>query len=82
MISAVKACKLLKKGCEGYWCCALEVKEEEMKIKGKRMICEFLDVVPEQLPRLPPQRETDFELNWYCERKLFLKLDTEWPQPS
>ena len=33
LISAMKACEMLRKGCVGYWCYASEVKEEEVRWK-------------------------------------------------
>jgi len=60
IISAMKACKMLRKGCVGYWCYALEVKEDEVRVEDIPIVCEFPDVFPEELPGLPPQREIDF----------------------
>jgi len=62
LISAMKACKMLRKGWVGYLCYALEVREEEVRVEDIPIVCEFLDVFPEELPRLPPQREIDFEI--------------------
>jgi len=36
----MKACKLLKKGCIGYWCYAPKVEEEEVKIEEIPMMCD------------------------------------------
>jgi len=58
----MKACKMLRKGCVGYWCYALEVKEEEVRVENIPVVCEFPDVFPEELPGLPPQREINFEI--------------------
>ena len=54
MISIVKARKLLRQGCVGYLCYAMEVKEEEMKIEDIPVVREFSDVFPEEFPGLPP----------------------------
>ena len=53
MILAITTSKLLRNGCIGYWCCALEVKEEETNIENIPMVCEFLDLSSEELPCLP-----------------------------
>ena len=60
IISAMKACKMLRKECVGYWCYALEVKDDEVRVGDIPIVCEFPDVFPEELPGLPPQREIDF----------------------
>ena len=62
MILVVKVCMMLRKGCVVYWCYILEVKEEEMKIEDIPVVCEFPDIYPKELPRLPPQWEIDFEI--------------------
>ena len=40
----------------------MEVKEEEVKIEDILMVCEFPNVFPEELPRIPRQWETDFKI--------------------
>jgi len=62
LISAMKVCKMLRKGCVGYWCYALEVKKEEVRVEDILVACEFPDVLPKELPRLPPQQEINFEI--------------------
>jgi len=57
----MKARKMLRKGCVGYWCYALEVKEE-VKEEDIPVVCEFPYVFPEELPGLPLQWEIDFEI--------------------
>ena len=53
---------MLRKGCVGYWCYALEVKEEEVRVENIPVVCEFPNVFLEALPGLPPQQEIDFEI--------------------
>jgi len=58
----MKACKMLRKGCVGYWCYALEVHDDEVRVEDIPVVCEFPNVFPEELLGLPPQREIDFEI--------------------
>jgi len=44
VISAVKACKMLRKGSIDYWSYALEINNEEIKIEDISMVCEFPEV--------------------------------------
>jgi len=60
LISAMKASKLLCQGCIGYWCYTIDTQTKEQKAENIRVVCEFEDVFPKELPRLPPQREIDF----------------------
>jgi len=53
---------MLRKGHVGYWCYALEVTEEEVRVEDILVACEFPNVFPEELPGLPTQREIDFEI--------------------
>ncbi|XP_060961016.1 uncharacterized protein LOC133031515 [Cannabis sativa] len=60
-ISALKARDLLRDGCVGFLAVVVDSSKpvllgpEEVKV-----VKEFLDVFPEELPGLPPQREIDF----------------------
>ena len=49
-------------GCIGHWCYPIEVKEDEVKIKDIPVVSKFPEVFPEELLRLTPQREIDFEI--------------------
>ena len=62
IISTMKACKMLRKGCVGYWCYTLEVKDDEVRVEDIPIVCEFPEVFPEELLGLPPQRKIDFEI--------------------
>ena len=46
---------MLRKGCVGYSCYALEVQDNEVRVEDIPVVCEFPDVFPEELPGLPPQ---------------------------
>jgi len=62
IISAMKACKMLRKGCVGYWCYALEVRDNEVRVEDIHVVCDFPDVFLEELQGFPPQRQIDFEI--------------------
>ncbi|KAM6543614.1 hypothetical protein CsatB_008061 [Cannabis sativa] len=60
-ISALKARDLLRSGCVGFL--AVVVDSSKPVLPGPeevKVVKEFLDVFPEELPGLPPQREIDF----------------------
>ena len=54
--------KLLQQGCEAYLVYVTEVKEEAPKIEDIPVVNEFLDVFPDELPGLPPDREIEFAI--------------------
>ena len=56
VISTMKARRFLRKGCEAFLALVLESKWGQVKMKNIRMVKEFLDVFPEELPGLPPER--------------------------
>ncbi|XP_060963693.1 uncharacterized protein LOC133033109 [Cannabis sativa] len=60
-ISAMKAGQLLQRGCLGYLVNVVDdTKKIERKPEETRVVAEFLDVFPEELPGLPPHREIEF----------------------
>ena len=62
IISLRKASRLIRKRCEGYLCCAVENSQHPPKPPDIPMASEFLDVFSDKLPRLPPKRDIDFEI--------------------
>ncbi|XP_077210320.1 uncharacterized protein LOC143845794 [Tasmannia lanceolata] len=64
IIAALKAQKLISKGCE---CYLAYVKKEDDKLELSAahipVVREFLDVFPEDLTDLPPHREVDFTID-------------------
>ena len=63
VVSAVKASRMLIKGCIGY---LASVVDTMIKVATEQsnvcMVCRFLDVFPEELVGLPPDRENEFEI--------------------
>ncbi|XP_028105359.1 uncharacterized protein LOC114304398 [Camellia sinensis] len=50
LISAMKACKLIHKGCRGYLCSILHAETTEVGVENIQIISEFSDVFPKELP--------------------------------
>ncbi|TYK11281.1 putative DNA/RNA polymerases superfamily protein [Cucumis melo var. makuwa] len=57
LISVLKAEKLLRKGCTMFLAHVVEVQREKLKPKDDLAVKEFLDVFPDDLSSLPPDRE-------------------------
>ncbi|XP_028121631.1 uncharacterized protein LOC114318858 [Camellia sinensis] len=62
LISAMKAVKLLRKGCRGYLCCALTASSDCNNVETIPVVCEFPDVFPNDLPRDLVDREIEFTI--------------------
>ncbi|XP_040946156.1 uncharacterized protein [Gossypium hirsutum] len=60
MISALRAEKLVRKGCEAYLAYISISDFKVSSIKDIRTVKDFLDVFPDELPGLPPNHEVDF----------------------
>ncbi|KAA3465924.1 DNA/RNA polymerases superfamily protein [Gossypium australe] len=52
----------VRKGCEAYLAYVLDTKVSESKIDSVPIVCEFLDVFPEELPRLPLIKVVEFAI--------------------
>ena len=59
VISAMEAQRFLRKGCGAFLALILDFKREQVNFENIPMIREFPDVFPEELPRVPPEREMD-----------------------
>ena len=62
VISAMKARRFLRKGCEDFLALILDSKREQVNLGNILVIREFPDVFPEELPRVPPEREVDLSI--------------------
>ena len=64
IISAMKAMKMINKGCVAYLACVVDTSiEQKSKPEDIPVVNEFLDVFPEDLPGLPPDREIEFVID-------------------
>ena len=58
----MKARKMLGKGCQGYLAYVLNREVEPLELQQIPVVGEFLDLFPEELPGLPPEREVEFSI--------------------
>jgi hypothetical protein len=63
MISALRANRLLRKGCQGFLASVVDLQKKELEIEDIPVVREFPDVFPEDLPGLPPDREVEFSID-------------------
>ncbi|XP_074377145.1 uncharacterized protein LOC141718666 [Apium graveolens] len=62
IISALKASKLLSKGCDDYLAFVKDTSKDEPRIEDYPVVREYEDVFPDELPDLPPHREVEFTI--------------------
>ena len=62
-ISAISARCLLQKGCKGYLAHVVDTRSSEVRLEAVLIVRGFLDVFPDDLPGLPPEREIDFPID-------------------
>ena len=60
LISALKAMKLLQKGCEGYLAHIVDTTKEDLQLSDIAIVQEFSDVFPDELPGVAVDREVEF----------------------
>ncbi|XP_074352081.1 uncharacterized protein LOC141691242 [Apium graveolens] len=65
LISALKASKLLSKGCDGYLAFVKDTSKDEPRIEDYPFVREYEDVFPDELPGLPPHREVEFTIELF-----------------
>uniref|UniRef100_A0A2N9FE66 Reverse transcriptase n=1 Tax=Fagus sylvatica TaxID=28930 RepID=A0A2N9FE66_FAGSY len=63
LISAMRAYRLLRKGCHSYLAYVSNSKSELPELDKIRVVKEFPDVFPEDLPGLPPDQEIEFSID-------------------
>ena len=63
LISAIYAKCLLQKGCKGYLAHVVDTRSSEVRLEDVPVVRDFLDVFPDNLPGLPPEREIDFPID-------------------
>ena len=64
IVSAIEASKLLEKGAYGYIAHIVVAGESEKKSEDVEVVKEFVDVFPEDLFGLPPDREVEFTIEF------------------
>ena len=63
LISSISARCLLQKGCKGYLAHVVDTRSSEVRLEDVPIVRNFLDVFPNDLPGLPPEREIDFPID-------------------
>ncbi len=53
---------MIRMGCEAFSVHVINTRKTSPSIQEIPIICKFLDVFPEELPGLPPDREVEFTL--------------------
>ena len=61
--SAITARAMVRKGCEAYLAYVIDTKKAKPSLLDIAIVCDYLDVFPEELPGLPSQREIEFAIN-------------------
>ncbi|GJW27095.1 putative reverse transcriptase domain-containing protein [Tanacetum coccineum] len=60
LISVMKARTLISHGCQGFLASVMDTSLESPNIENLSVVCEFVDVFPDELLGLPPAREIEF----------------------
>ena len=60
VISTMQARQFLRKGCEAFFALVLDSKRGQVKLEYIRVVKEFTNVFPKELPGIPLEREVDF----------------------
>ncbi|KAI3796222.1 hypothetical protein L1987_38888 [Smallanthus sonchifolius] len=63
VISMIKAEKYIGRGCEAYLAYVIDNDVKVRELKDVPVVCNFPGVFPEELPGLPPDRETEFQID-------------------
>ncbi|XP_022036782.1 uncharacterized protein LOC110939531 [Helianthus annuus] len=69
LCSIVQAYKYVRNGSKAFLAYVVDTKQNTPKIEEVEVVNEFLDVFPEDLPGLPPEREVDFKIELYPDAK-------------
>ena len=62
-LTIIQAKRMLRQGCEAYLAHVVDVKKEAPRIEDIVVVNEFLDIFPDELPGLPPDREIEFTID-------------------
>ncbi|KAA3469790.1 DNA/RNA polymerases superfamily protein [Gossypium australe] len=65
VVSALRAVKMVRKGCKAFLAFISALDAKELTIEEVRTVKEFVDVFPEGLPGLPPDREVEFRIELF-----------------
>ena len=63
MVSALTARRMMRKGCEAFLAHVIDTEKEGQKLDSLPVVNEFIDLFPEDLSGLPPDREIKFSID-------------------
>lgn len=63
VILVIGAGQLLKKCCSAYLAHLIDIEARELRLEDILIVKEFLDIFPDKLPRMPPNREIEFSID-------------------
>ncbi|KAI3808712.1 hypothetical protein L1987_24670 [Smallanthus sonchifolius] len=63
VILMIKAESYMRRGCEAYLAYVIDDRMKTKALKNVPVVCNFLEVFPEDLPGLPPDREIEFQID-------------------
>ncbi|KAH9751667.1 Endonuclease [Citrus sinensis] len=63
VISAISTRRLLRKGCSAYLAHVIDTEARELRLEDIAVVKEFPNVFPDELPRMPPNREAEFSID-------------------
>ncbi|XP_074356038.1 uncharacterized protein LOC141695709 [Apium graveolens] len=62
LVSALKAFKMIRNGCDAYLAHLVDTNATTSKFEDIPVVKEFSEVFPEELPGMPPDRDTEFSI--------------------
>ena len=74
--------KLFDKGCEGYLVNIVDPTVPKPKLEDIPIVCSFLEVFPQELPSLPPEREVEFVIELALGTELISKAPYRMSLPE
>ena len=63
VILCIEANHFLRKGCQGFLASGVDLQSKELEIGDIHIVQDFPDVFPDDLLRLPPNREVEFSID-------------------
>ncbi|XP_028107497.1 uncharacterized protein LOC114306459 [Camellia sinensis] len=63
VISVITAREMLKKGCQGYLAYVVDSELSGLRLEDIPIVRDFVDIFPDELPGLPPDREIEFAID-------------------
>ena len=61
--SCIKAQKYLQKECHAFLAHVINEKQEVKDLENIPKVCNFPDILPEDLPGVPPERQVEFQID-------------------